>query len=292
MANFRSEWWRLLVKPWQMVGGLAAMLKFFGSAAFAGILTAMAGAFGSVPWWTLPFVAVASFYLSWTAGMAWERSGKPSVTVGTLTCDERFTVFFVHVENSSPFPIRPSVTITRIADARGNRLGSPPWMCHWRDKPPNFTMELEEGVGAEAGLLGVRHYSASNNPALCIFDQAHQLRGVTNDVPLSEQETVVVHMVVNCATPTGERGKPVRRTFTVAPDPGSQAGYRVVTEELPAQRARWKIGSLALQEIVDRVCKAIERIFGNRQVHPGRARGRITGPSSGSSPNDGSKRSS
>ena len=95
MPSFRKEWGQLLVNPLSWVGGMTTVVRILGSGIAVSCATAVAGLFGNVPWWVVPLVAFAVFYLSLTAGMAWERARGPSVKVSPLLWDEGAKVFYV-----------------------------------------------------------------------------------------------------------------------------------------------------------------------------------------------------
>jgi hypothetical protein len=273
MASFRTEWGRLLVKPWQMLGGLAAMIKFLGPTATASVVTAIVGIFGNVSGWTLPLVAFVSFYLSWTAGMAWERATAIQVEVGPLKLEENkwgdsVGIFYVWIENEMS-PAKIKVSITDI-EYQGIRPLEHPWEGHWRGMS-NPDGRLDPGERAKYGLIGISSYGESGNPCLFVFKHGAKVRNdfpkFSPDVPLEQQSVARVEIAVNWETANGKRGKLPKRNLYIAPDRNSPVGYSVAEAgETTAWTGQAKADH-GFRWYFDRLCTTVERIFGSRH-HP------------------------
>src|SRR5262245_19166411 len=147
MHRFFREWGQLLMTPLPWVGCLGAMLKFLGPAAFAAASAAVAAYLGNVPGWTLPVLAFAAFYISLTAGMAWERALTPVVEIGPLSLDRRpefgaqvwgpaIGIFYVQVRNG---PVEAAITIRIVSvESFGVKRIERSLEGHWRGYRPDF----------------------------------------------------------------------------------------------------------------------------------------------------------
>jgi hypothetical protein len=236
MATFLREWGQLIAAPLQWSKGMDTVAKIV----LPGLLTAVGGIaliFRDVPWWIVPLTAVVVFYFSLTAGMAWERSRGPSVSVGDLRLDdlafridgqEGRGLFFVDVRNGG-VPAKPRVQI--VAASGGIRWIEHAYDAHWRGRPPGYSAVLNIGQPQQFGLLG-RVQTRDGNPALFIWDNDGKATIVTRDAPLAEQGILTIEVIVICEAEADkegrkELGKEVRRTFHIAPEPGSAVGYKV-----------------------------------------------------------------
>jgi hypothetical protein len=246
MGTFFREWGRLLVAPLSHMSGVATMTRILSyvlpPSLFAGLFLT-AWVWGTIPWWALPLSVLLVFYLSLTAGMALITARQPSVEIGPVELDEgKNKVFFVRLQNGD-IPVTPTVQITRIRDADGNRIpgvSEQSWLAHWRNKPANHSQELSPGEEAEFGLLGAST-TEQGNPVLFIWTTEHAHLPLSENVPLQAQRSFVIKVVVNYTDRTSTIG---RRdfTFTVAPAPGSVASYRVEPEGGSSVRG-WSYGT-------------------------------------------------
>src|SRR5262249_30030986 len=107
---FLYHWYRRLVAPvawlWGAMGGLAVLFKLLtavglASAVVAGLVALFYYLNGPItlPIWGLILLFLSTFILSFTAGQASEDSG-PSLLVDPLERDEKYTTFFIRLENN------------------------------------------------------------------------------------------------------------------------------------------------------------------------------------------------
>jgi hypothetical protein len=268
MAKFFSEWGRLLLTPLRWFKGVSGMLKLLPSAAIPAVLFGVAAMWGSAPWWIVPLTIVIVFYLALTAGMAWERANRESVEMGPLQLDARDSVFFAVVKNTCEERVWPEVWVTRVIDMAGNRRHIGSVESPWRHHAPDYSMCLEvEGAEAEVALF-LADSRPSGNPSLCVVDKGKRIQEVTSDLPLSSQETIVFSAVAFCKEWSGKKRATAKCTFSIAPDPGSAVGYKIVPA---SSRTGWP-GRGAVDStfrwLVERTCTTIERVFGSRGKPP------------------------
>jgi hypothetical protein len=258
-----------------MVGGLTAMLRFLGPATIVSALTATAGLFENVPWWTLPLVALAAFYLSLTAGMAWERALSPQVEVGPLDLirgdwEGKIGLFYVPIKNG-PVPATIKIRINGVVSS-----GVPPLEHsqegHWRGLRADFDGTFAARERAQYGLIGVGPHPGSRNPSLFIWGtegrRGGQLPIISPDAPLDQQVETRIDILVNCETADKQLGKPQELSLYVSPDPASPVGYKVVTKGMLSASGGWAKVGPATRFLFDRICTTIERIFGSRRNPP------------------------
>jgi hypothetical protein len=211
------------------------MTKFLGSAAIATVLTFLASLFGSVPGWSLPLVAFVTFYLSLTAGMAWERASDLRVEVSPVLLemgnwDGAIGIFYVLVTNG-PIPAKIVVKIVHV-ESLGIRRIEPSYEGHWRGLSEDFSGCFTEGEKCPYGLVGIFR-GADSQRALFIWTKGNNAKPVISprDVPLAEQGETKVDVVVTCeATAEVRRGKPKYFTFRIEPHLTSPVSYRIVHE--------------------------------------------------------------
>jgi hypothetical protein len=254
MSRFFYEWGRLLVAPFVAMGGLSAMTnlaRLVLALLAAGTFTALAFFWHeqlSMPLGLLLLIVVGVGYFSFTAGMAWDRAFAPSVDVGPLQLDVPIKLFYVLVTNG-PVAAKVKLRVVRVVDSFGREHLDRPWEGHWRSRLADFDGELPEHVPAQYGLLGVAVFEPSRNPALFIYSRepgwhpigdGYNATTVSRDAPLEQQGTTTFHVVVTCETATGQKGKPQKLAFHVAPDPGSPVGYKFVADEKPAVTKRFQ----------------------------------------------------
>jgi hypothetical protein len=252
MGRFFKEWGILLAGPWKWFKGVSDVYKLISTSVLAS-LSALAAIWGSVPWWVVPVVALASFYVFLTAGLAWERSRGPWVTVSELRLDTdllttypdgqkmKADLFFVELTNGD-IPATPRVQI--VAVSGGVKWIGRSYDAHWRGHPalPGIYPPLTMGEQQQFGLL-VTSKSANGNHALSICDRYNQFLTVTKDVPLSEQDLIRLKVNVTCQSQSNELGKKQEFFFTVAPDTSTEApngGYKIHDiHHNPRQRWKW-----------------------------------------------------
>src|SRR5205085_108532 len=87
----------------------------------------------------------------------------------------------------------------------------------------------------EYGWVGVGQHEGSRNPLLFIYSidnvgtglrMGHSAIPISRDLPLAQQPAVTIHVVIHCYGADGRAYKR-RSRFSIAPDPGSQVGYKI-----------------------------------------------------------------
>jgi hypothetical protein len=259
MGRFVRIWCELLAHRLRWVKGVSDVYKLLPPALLAG-LSALAAIWGTVPWWVIPLTALAVFYFSLTAGMAWEISKKPSFIVSDLQIDRGVVtlmdgprqwssdVFYVTVTVHDA-PAIPEVKIIKVVG--GRRSLEAPVMAHWRNKDWGYCDGmLSDGEEQQFGLLRTSR-TVHDNPSLETWDMNDKCLPLTSDLPLGQQQqALTIVAVVRCDYLNGdrrERGEKQTLTFQLAPDTSANSapgGYKIVTNKpviatKPRRRSAW-----------------------------------------------------
>jgi hypothetical protein len=280
MSRFFSEWGRLLVAPFRQ-GGWANVINFIVKGvvplATASAFAALWQGVSPLPWWALFLIVLAVGIFAVTAGMAWEKVKEAEFSVGPLMLDVPMKIFYVQVRNGS-LPAKFSLRVNLATDSSGVQYLERPWEGHWRGRLREFDGTLGEYEIAQYGLLGVAEGDksfGSGNLVLFIYSrenggqpysrEGHTSIAISRDVPLPEQGTTRLDVVISCNPLSGGKAVVKQLAFHVAPDPGSRVGYKIVAEEPTTQGTKGVKDGFSLRWLIDRVCTTFERIFGSRR---------------------------
>lgn len=231
MVRFFKEWWKF-ARFSSVWGGATSMTK-----ALAGSAAVLPPAIASVlfavqplPWMAVVGIMLVVWWLALTAGMAWVSAKEPSVVVGPVTLDEGDKMFHMRLHNG-PAVTTPAVLIVSVSEPDGLQHLTGSAVIRPRGKVAGGSEEMQPGEEADYALLYVRE-SQNKHQALAIFAEGGWTP-ITRDLPIREQKEVTVRFFVNCVAGE-ERGKSQEFSFTVAPDPNSTVGYKLVTPSGPA----------------------------------------------------------
>jgi hypothetical protein len=242
--EFLRAWIDLLRAPLALFKGVADVGKFLLPFLLTS-LSAVAAYWGTVAWYVVPATALVVFYLSLTAGMAWERAMTPSAKISSLMLDTRgwtggwgkITGLFYMAIKNGPAPAVITVKIVGI-ESPGTKSVERSWTGHWRGLSPEFDGSLTPLAVSEYGLIGITNLR-SGNPALFIWSSesasTERFPIVSPDLPLERQGVTRIDVVVTCETQDrdGPKIRAQERSFYIAPDPGSAVRYKVSEQKPP-----------------------------------------------------------
>jgi hypothetical protein len=201
-----------------------------------GTLVAVVWSAWAVPLGVVVLLAAGLLYaLIAISVAAYKQAHSPFITVGDLEIDIANRIFWVRVENG-PVPSKVIGYIRPVTDSLGIRHTGRSWEGHWRDQEPDFDGDLKPFDEPAYGWVQVRHFP-SGNPTLAIFTReradwlpgqplGHRLVTISQDVPLEQQGTTTLRVVMICsyppteAYPRGKQAMEIRRTYSISPDPG------------------------------------------------------------------------
>ena len=84
-------------------------------------------------------------------------------------------------------------------------------------------------------------------------------------MPLEQQGITEIVVVVNYKSEDGKVGKTQQLIFHIAPNPGSQVGYKIIAEDLFPQESGRVTVDCTFRWLIDRMCMTIERVFGSQR---------------------------
>jgi hypothetical protein len=206
-------------------GGLVALLSFFGDL--------------RIPWWGFTLVLGIVGWLFLTAGMALQLARGPLIEIGRVRLDKDARVFWVPIKNGSS-PSRVTIKVNHVEDALGNPRIEHAWEGHWRGKLTRFDGTLIANEKAQYGLIGVGESTINGRPSLFIYsreaggfpiEDGHTGVPLSRDMALGEQGKITVEFVATCENSAAERGSVEERVFSIIPDPGSNVGYKLESNE-------------------------------------------------------------
>jgi hypothetical protein len=204
---------------------------------------------GSIPVWIVPLICFCVFWISLTAGMAWEKYRGLWFDFGKLRLDKDLTLtlngnstlvdlFFIEVKNGD-LPSKPRV---RISDMSGGI----PWIehgydAHWRGRPSRILKPREP---QQFGLL-VATSALTGKPALFTWSMDDEFHRISKDVPLNQQGIIILEVTIDCESVPDKEGKvelskSQQSVFLIVPDTSTnaaQGGYKI--EEPPSKKSEF-----------------------------------------------------
>jgi hypothetical protein len=200
------------------------------------IIAAIAGAY--LTWQssvsiTLPALAVLLFLAGYLPFVL-RRSQEPELEIGELVADDSGSAhcFHLRVKNLGPGNVKPTVTITHLADHNGKTFpGALESLqareVHWRGAPEkNWHPELKRGVPAFAGVFEVEAHK-SPNPTLCTYlNETNEPRRLWEDaVLIKDQKAIQLTLLISYKS--SKDVKAFERHYLLTPDCDAPLCYRV-----------------------------------------------------------------
>lgn len=181
----------------------------------------------------IPALAVLLFLVAYIP-LVLRRCQEPELEIGELIADDSGSghCFHLRVKNLGPGTIKPTVTITHLADGNGKTFpGALESLqareVHWRGAPErNWHPELRKGVPAFAGVFEVEAYKSAS-PTLCTYlNETNEPRRLWEDpVLIKDQKAIQLTLLISYKS--SKDVKAIERHYLLTPDCDAPLCYRV-----------------------------------------------------------------